>query len=146
MGLLARPPSHMSCQSHESVLPSSPSRMGLDHTCTSRSSETSGVSERARNLTTSPSSLVVKEEPYDIDTVMIKWEMSEKRFGEELRDRPCQDNEGPSAKSNVLPLFTFVHYSSLPIFCCTVIIILCLGVEHGSTEHRILSSIRYLTF
>ncbi|XP_028984352.1 uncharacterized protein LOC114842719 [Betta splendens] len=97
-GLFARPSSHVSSQSHESALPSSPSRMGLDQTYTSRSSEASGLSEVARNLTTSPSGLVVKEEPYDIDTVMIKWEMSERRLGEqqEIRDSPCHDKEGPS--------------------------------------------------
>lgn len=103
VGLFARPPSHVSSQSPESALPSSPSRMGLNQTCTSCSSEASGVSETARNLPTSPSSLIVKEEPYDMDTVMIKWEMSEERFGEqqETRGSPCQDKVDPSVKSNV---------------------------------------------
>ncbi|XP_044214460.1 uncharacterized protein LOC122986966 isoform X1 [Thunnus albacares] len=82
LGLFARPHSHVSSQSQESALPSSPSRMGLDQTCTSHSSETSGVSEVVRNLPKSPSSIVVKEEPCDVDTVLIKWEMSEERFGE----------------------------------------------------------------
>ncbi|GAA6217291.1 uncharacterized protein LOC108899528 [Lates japonicus] len=100
LGLFARPPSHVSSQSHESALPSSPSRMCLDQTFTSHSSETSGVSEAARNLPTSPSSLVVKEEPCDVDTVLIKWEMSEERFGEhqESTGSPCQDRESPSGK------------------------------------------------
>lgn len=108
LGLFARPPSHVSSQSHESALPSSPSRMGLDQSCTSHSSESSGGSEAARNPPTSPSSLVVKEEPCDIDTVLIKWEMSEERFGEhqESTGSPCQDKESPSVKSNVsYPLF-----------------------------------------
>lgn len=100
LGLFARPPSHVSSQSHESALPSSPSRMGLDQSCTSHSSESSGVPETARNLPTSPSSLVIKEEPCDIDTVLIKWEMSEERFGEhqESSGSPCQDNESPTTK------------------------------------------------
>lgn len=103
VGLFARPPSHVSSQSHESAPPLSPSRMYLDQTCTSHSSETSGVSEAARNLPASPSSLVVKEEPCDIDTVLIKWEMSEERFGEhrESTGSPCRDKERPSVKSNV---------------------------------------------
>ncbi|XP_070691946.1 uncharacterized protein [Pempheris klunzingeri] len=95
LGLFARPPSHVSSQSHESAPPSSPSRMGLDQTSTSHSSDSPGVSEAARNLPTSPSSLVIKEEPCDIDTVLIKWEMSEERFGEhqESTSSPCQDKE-----------------------------------------------------
>lgn len=103
LGLFARPPSHVSCQSHESALPSSPSRMGLDQSCTSHSSESSGVPETARNLPTSPSSLVIKEEPCDIDTVLIKWEMSEERFGEhqESSGSPCQDNESPTTKKKL---------------------------------------------
>ncbi|XP_053183856.1 uncharacterized protein LOC128367086 [Scomber japonicus] len=80
LGLFARPHSHVSSQSHESALPSSPSRMGLDQTCTSHSSDTSSVSEVVRNLPKSPSSIIVKEEPCDIDTVLIKWEMSEERY------------------------------------------------------------------
>ncbi|XP_023262957.1 uncharacterized protein LOC111655699 [Seriola lalandi dorsalis] len=100
LGLFGRPPSHVSSQSQESVPPSSPSRMCLDHSCTSHSSETSGVSEAARNLPTSPSSLVVKEEPCDIDTVLIKWEMSEERFGEyqESTGSTCQDESSPNLK------------------------------------------------
>uniref|UniRef100_UPI0037E7002A uncharacterized protein n=1 Tax=Semicossyphus pulcher TaxID=241346 RepID=UPI0037E7002A len=98
-GLFARPPSHVSSQSHESALPSSPSRLGVDQTCTSRSSESSGVSDAARNLLTSPSSsVVVKEEPCDMDTVLIKWELSEERFmeGPESTSSLCQDIENPS--------------------------------------------------
>ncbi|KAF7657807.1 hypothetical protein LDENG_00022060 [Lucifuga dentata] len=102
-GLFARPPSQVSSQSHESALPSSPSRMGLDQTCASHSSETSGISEGARNLPSSPSSLVVKDEPCDIDAVLIKWEMSEERFGErqENSGSPCQDKESPSTKEKL---------------------------------------------
>lgn len=103
LDLFARPPSHVSSQSHESVLPSSPSRMGLEQSCTSHSSECSGVSEAARNPPTSPSSLVIKEEPCDIDTVLIKWEMSEERLGEhqESKGSPCQDKESPTTKKKL---------------------------------------------
>lgn len=103
LGLFARPSSHVSSQSHESALPSSPSRLGLDQSCTSHSSESSGLSEAARNLPTSPSSLTIKEEPCDIDTVLIKWEMSEDRLGEhqESESSPCQDKEGPSIKKKL---------------------------------------------
>lgn len=86
--------------------------MGLDQTSTSHASESSGASEAARNLPTSPSGLVVKEEPCDIDTVMIKWEMSEERFEEhqESTASPCQDKEGPSVKSNAsYPLLPIIH-------------------------------------
>ncbi|XP_028436322.1 uncharacterized protein LOC114557169 isoform X2 [Perca flavescens] len=101
-GLFARPPSHVSSQSQESALPSSPSRMALE-TCTSHSSVSSGVSEAARNPSTSPSSLVIKEEPCDIDTVLIKWEMSEERLGEhpESTCSPCQEKESPSVKKKL---------------------------------------------
>ncbi|XP_068426279.1 uncharacterized protein [Clinocottus analis] len=97
LGLFARPSSHVSSQSHESALPSSPSRMGLDQ------SGISSDSDEARNLPMSPSSLVIKEEPCDIDTVLIKWEMSEERFGEhpESVGSPCQDKESPSVKKNL---------------------------------------------
>ncbi|XP_038566625.1 uncharacterized protein LOC119897120 [Micropterus salmoides] len=100
-GLFARPPSHVSSQSQESILPSSPRRMGLDQTCTSHSSESSGISEAASNLPKSPSSFVVKEEP--CDTVLIKWEKSEERFGEhqENTSSPCQDRESPSVKKKL---------------------------------------------
>lgn len=103
VGLFARPPSHVSSQSHESALPLSPSRAYLDQTCTSHSSETSGLSEAAGHLPTSPNSLVVKEEPCDMDTVLIKWEMSEERFGEHQgsADSPCQEEGSPALKSNV---------------------------------------------
>ncbi|XP_071763281.1 uncharacterized protein LOC139917944 [Centroberyx gerrardi] len=100
LGLFARPPSHFSSQSHESAPPSSPSRTGLDRTCTSHSSEVSGVSEGTRNLPASPGNLIVKEEPCDIDTVLIKWEMSEQRFEDcqESAGAPCQDEPSPSVK------------------------------------------------
>ncbi|XP_008299780.1 uncharacterized protein LOC103372035 [Stegastes partitus] len=103
LGLFARPSSHVSSQSHGSAPPSSPSRVGLDQTCTSRSSEASGSTEAARNIPTSPGSLVVKEEPCDIDTVLIKWEMSEERFAEhqESADGPCQDKQSPSVKKKL---------------------------------------------
>lgn len=103
VGLFARPPSHISSQSLESALPSSPSRMGLDQSCTSHFSESSGVSETANNLSQSPSSIVVKEEPCEIDAVLIKWEMSEERFGEhqESSGSPCQDTESFGVKGNV---------------------------------------------
>nr|XP_020480696.1 uncharacterized protein LOC109974701 isoform X2 [Monopterus albus] len=99
LGVFGRPSSRVSSQSHESALPLSPSRTGLDQACASHSSETSGISEAARNLPTSPSSLV-KEEPYDMDTIMIKWEMSEERLGEHQENTgdSCLDKEGPTVK------------------------------------------------
>lgn len=102
VGLFARPHSHVSSQSHESAFPSSPSRMGLDQTCTSHSSETSSVSEVVRNLPKSPSSIVVKEEPCDIDTVLIKWEMSEERYGDHQESAdPGQHTERLTFNSNL---------------------------------------------
>lgn len=103
LGLFARPPSHVSAQSHESAFPSSPNQMGLDQSCVSHSSDSSGVSEAARNLPTSPSSLVIKEEPCDIDTVLIKWEMSEERFAEhqESTGSLYPDKESPGIKNNI---------------------------------------------
>ncbi|KAG7475673.1 hypothetical protein JOB18_035500 [Solea senegalensis] len=88
LGLFARPPSHASSESHDSAPPSFPGRMCLEQACASQSSSetsgvTSGVSEQARqHLPSSPSSLVVKEEPCDVDAVLIKWEMSEESFRE----------------------------------------------------------------
>lgn len=98
LGLFARPSSHVSSQSQESALPSSPSRHGLEQTCTPYSSNSSGVSEAARNLPTSPSSVVVKEEPCDMDAVLIKLEMSEERITEipESTSSLCQEQESPS--------------------------------------------------
>lgn len=104
LGLFARPPSHVSSHSLESVPPSSPpSRVGPDQSCTSHSPESSGGSEAARNLPTSPSCIVVKEEPCDVNTVLIKWEMSEERFGEqqESTGSPCQDDESPGLKKKL---------------------------------------------
>uniref|UniRef100_A0A1A8J0R6 Uncharacterized protein n=1 Tax=Nothobranchius kuhntae TaxID=321403 RepID=A0A1A8J0R6_NOTKU len=100
LGVFARPPSHVSSQSHESVLLSSPSQLGLDPTYTSRSSEASGVTEAARHLTTPPSSLVVKEEPCEVDAVLVKWEMSEERVAEpqERADVLCQDDSSLGVK------------------------------------------------
>ncbi|XP_062254697.1 uncharacterized protein LOC133964549 [Platichthys flesus] len=96
LGLFARPLSHVSSQSPESAPLSSPSRLCLEQACASLSSQTSGVSEAARLLPSSPSSLVVKEEPCDIDAVLIKMEMSEERFGEcqESTGSTCQDEDG----------------------------------------------------
>ncbi|XP_019962393.2 uncharacterized protein [Paralichthys olivaceus] len=100
VGLFGRPPSLISSQSPESAPLSSPSRMCLEQACASLSSETSGVSDAARLLPSSPSSLVVKEEPCDIDAVLIKWEMSEERFGEcqESTGSTCQDEESLAVK------------------------------------------------
>ncbi|TNN40142.1 hypothetical protein EYF80_049701 [Liparis tanakae] len=99
LGLFARPPSHVSSQSHESaLLPSSPSQMGLDR---SGVSDSSGASEDAGNLPRSPGGgLVIKEEPCDMDTVLIKWEMSEERF-RDLQESPGSlDMENPCTSSN----------------------------------------------
>lgn len=142
VGLFARPPSHVSSQSQESILPSSPRRMGLDQTCTSHSSESSGISEAASNLPKSPSSFVVKEEP--CDTVLIKWEKSEERFGEhqENTSSPCQDRESPSVKSNICCLLIPVtrifitlqgHQFKLLLSCtCSVIPELGINPDRGS--------------
>lgn len=141
VGLFARPPSHLSSQSQESALPSSPSRMGLDQSFTSHSSVSSGVSEATRNLPTSPSSLVIKEEPRDVDTVLIKWEMSEERLGEhqerlsehqQSTGSPCQDQESSSVESNVSYLYPVIRYNHemfcniragyrTSVLCCTYI-------------------------
>ncbi|XP_060937104.1 uncharacterized protein LOC133014016 [Limanda limanda] len=100
LGLFARPLSHVSSQSPESAPLSSPGRLCLEQACASLSSETSGVSEAARLLPSPPSSLVVKEEPCDIDAVLIKMEMSEDRFGEcqESTGSTCQDEDGLAVK------------------------------------------------
>ncbi|XP_059194814.1 uncharacterized protein LOC131975976 isoform X2 [Centropristis striata] len=96
--LFTRPISHVSCQSHTSALPSSPSRMALDQSCTPHSSQSSGAPEAARNLPTSPSSIVIKEEQCDEHPVIIKWEMSEERFTEHQKftDQLCSEEESPS--------------------------------------------------
>ena len=59
--------------------------------------------DEARNLPTSPSSLVIKEEPCDIDTVLINWEISDERFEEhqESTGSQCHDNESPNEKGKV---------------------------------------------
>lgn len=112
VALFARPSSHVSSKSYESSLPLSPSRMGPDQSGTPHSSESSSVTEATRNPPTSPSSLVVKEEPCDMATVFIKWEMSEEGLGEhqESVGAPCQEKESPSEKSNVSYLFLFLIY------------------------------------
>lgn len=76
------------------------------------------MSEAGRNRTTSPSSLVVKEEPCDVDTVMIKWEMSEERLGEsqETRSSQCQDEEGPNIQSNVTIIHEYSHMTGIRWF------------------------------
>ncbi|KAM9310331.1 uncharacterized protein KZ484_026224 [Pholidichthys leucotaenia] len=99
LGVFARPPSHISSISHESALPSSPGRMLPDQTCTSHSSEGSGVTEPGRNPPTSPGSLAVKEEPCEMDTIMIKWEMSDETFSEH------QDSTGENLESGVKTKF-----------------------------------------
>ncbi|KAM4735576.1 uncharacterized protein FYW61_006028 [Anableps anableps] len=100
LGVYPRPSSHFPSQYHESILPSPPSCLGLNSTCTSRSSEASGVTEGARNLPTSPSSLVVKEEPCDVDAVLIEWELSEERAAEaqQRAASPGPDQQSPDGK------------------------------------------------
>lgn len=100
MGVYPRPSSHFPSQYHESLLPSPPSCLGITSTCTSRSSEASGGTEAARNMPTSPSSLLVKEEPCDVDAVLIEWELSEERAAEsqEQPGSPCPDQQSPHGK------------------------------------------------
>nr|XP_057910057.1 uncharacterized protein LOC131105685 [Doryrhamphus excisus] len=82
LGLFANPPSHVPPLSQEASasLPFAPvSRLvpELD------SADPSGVSEDSRKSPSASSSgVAVKEEPCDIDSVLIKWEMSEERFRE----------------------------------------------------------------
>jgi len=121
VGLFARPPSHVSSQSHESaLLPSSPSQMGLDR---SGVSDSSGASEEAGNLPRSPGGgLVIKEEPCDIDTVLIKWEMSEERF-RDLQESPGSlDMENPCKSSNEYSR----HHEVISLFCVC---------KHGFINH-----------
>lgn len=103
LDLFTRPPSHVSTQSHESALPSSPSRVGMDQSSTCHSSESSGVSETARNLPSSPSSLVIKQEPSDMDAVLVKCEMKEEGFGpqQESTRSPCQEKESAAVQKNM---------------------------------------------
>ncbi|XP_043974246.1 uncharacterized protein LOC122831817 [Gambusia affinis] len=100
LGVYPRPSSHFPSQYHESLLPSPPSCLGITSTCTSRSSEASGGTEAARNMPTSPSSLLVKEEPCDVDAVLIEWELSEERAAEsqEQPGSPCPDQQSPHGK------------------------------------------------
>ncbi|XP_007570609.1 uncharacterized protein LOC103150802 [Poecilia formosa] len=106
LGVYPRPSSHFPSQYHETLLPSPPSYLGITSTCTSRSSEASGGTEAARNLPTSPSSLVVKEEPCDVDAVLIEWELSEERAAEsqEQPGSPCLDQQSSDGK----------HHSPVP--------------------------------
>ncbi|CAJ1062885.1 uncharacterized protein LOC122881201 isoform X1 [Xyrichtys novacula] len=104
LDLFARPLSQVSSQSQESGLPYSPSRLGLDQTCTSHYSESSGVSDADRNPLTSPNrSVVIKEEPCEDTAVMIKMEMSEERIteGPESTSGFYQDTESPSLTKNL---------------------------------------------
>ncbi|XP_037308925.2 uncharacterized protein LOC119197070 isoform X1 [Pungitius pungitius] len=101
LGLFAKPPSQVSPQIHLSAPTSSRAR--ADRSCIPLSSNSSDVSEAVGNLPMSPGGFVIKEEPCDIDPVLIKLEMSDERF-EELREgagHPCEDNEGASAHENV---------------------------------------------
>ncbi|XP_021164071.2 uncharacterized protein LOC105939766 isoform X2 [Fundulus heteroclitus] len=102
LGVYAPPASLFSSRYQESILPSSPSCLGVTSTCTSRSSEASGLTEAARNLPTSPSSLVVKEEPCDVDAVLIEWELSEERAAEseERAGSPCPNEQNPEHLEN----------------------------------------------
>ncbi|KAI3360597.1 hypothetical protein L3Q82_002465 [Scortum barcoo] len=104
LGFFARPPSHVSSQSRDSAPLSSPSRSGPDQSSNSFGSESSGPSEAAKNLPGSPpSALAIKEEPCEVDTVLIKWEMSEEKIGEHLGSTAssCPDKESPSEKKNL---------------------------------------------
>ncbi|XP_061574526.1 calmodulin-regulated spectrin-associated protein 3-like [Cololabis saira] len=100
LGVFARPPSRVSSFSHESAPPSSPSRPGSDQTSTSRSSEADAghpPADPGASPGASPGSPVVKEEPCDINAILIEWEMSEERLSEQ-RDRPgspLQDRWSP---------------------------------------------------
>lgn len=104
---------HSSSQSHESSLPMSPSRLGSDQGGTPGSSESSSFSEATRNLPISPSSLVVKEEPCDMATVFIKWEMSEEGLGEAQESTVTShpDKESPGEKGN-----DFLHASCSDLY------------------------------
>lgn len=85
----------------------SPSRLGSDQGGTPGSSESSSFSEATRNLPISPSDLVVKEEPCDMATVFIKWEMSEEGLGEAQESTVTSpDKESPGEKGN-----DFLHAS-----------------------------------
>lgn len=136
LGLSARPSSHVSTQSHESTLRFSPIGLGLDQSSTVHSSECSGVSDAARNLPTSPSSIVVKEEPCDTDTVFIKWGMTEERISEgpERRNHLGQEQEIPGVKTCVFArpsshVSAQSHESALTSSPCGQ------GLDQSSTSH-----------
>ncbi|XP_038137068.1 uncharacterized protein LOC119780900 [Cyprinodon tularosa] len=97
LGIYARPSSHFPSHYNESIVPSSPSCLGMNSTCTSGSSETSGIAEALRNQPPTPSSLAVKEEPCDVDAVLIEWELSEERAAEALEQAgaPCPNEQSP---------------------------------------------------
>ncbi|KAK5620359.1 hypothetical protein CRENBAI_025147 [Crenichthys baileyi] len=102
LSVYAQPSSHFPSQYHGSILRSSPSCLGLNSSCTPCSSEASGVTEDSRNLPTSPSSLVVKEEPSDVDAVLIEWELSEERAADaqEQAGSPCLNEQSSDVKHN----------------------------------------------
>lgn len=94
------PPSHFPSQYHESILPSPPSCLGMNSA--TMSSASSGVTEVGRNLLTSPSSLAVKEEPCDVEAVLIQWELSEEKAAgaQERVGSPRPDLQSPDVKQN----------------------------------------------
>ncbi|KAM8869248.1 uncharacterized protein AB9W97_016694 isoform 2-T2 [Spinachia spinachia] len=99
--LFANPSSHVSPEIHPSAPPSSRAR--TDRPCISLSSNSSDASEAVGTLPMSPGSFVIKEEPCDIDPVLIKLEMSEERFEElhESAGHPCQDNDSSTVTENL---------------------------------------------
>ncbi|XP_056142977.1 uncharacterized protein LOC130118557 [Lampris incognitus] len=102
LGFLARPPSQIS-QSHMPAPSSSPPNSGTEQTCTSHSSQTSVVSNSTINCAPSPKRMV-KEEPCDIDSVLINWEVSEQRFEDhpESISASCGEKDGPLLKGSCL--------------------------------------------
>ncbi|KAM8826213.1 uncharacterized protein ACB058_019592 [Synchiropus picturatus] len=79
-GSFARPPSHVSSHSQESAPSLSPNRLVLERSCTPHMSENLYLQEPVSNLTSSPSNVIIKEEP--CDAVLIKWEMTDERLGD----------------------------------------------------------------
>lgn len=85
----------ISVQSRESCLPASPSRRALRQRGTSCSSDAAG------NVPTSPSSSAVKEEPCDVDEVLILWETSQQEAELPQEDGDTQENKTPAENRNV---------------------------------------------
>ncbi|KAK6326270.1 hypothetical protein J4Q44_G00019150 [Coregonus suidteri] len=85
----ARTPPQVFSQCQDTALPTGASTIYMSHhqNPTSHSAEESGLlAERNRGQSPSPSpvtSPVIKEEPSDIETFYIKWEMSEEGIGEQ---------------------------------------------------------------